>query len=469
MFDKSITRRDVVSAGLVMVSAAIVGSGFGAFIGARHMSAAEEPHQGQAAYEQVDSASVDAGVYEVRELSVESDAGHIYGEAYVPATTVDAAASLDVGEADEANAAAFQRFPLVIISHGLGNTHTSGASYAQLLAQNGYAAYVFDFRGGSVGGNQSDGDSTSMSVMTEADDLEAVIAAAQSWDFVDTSNIVLMGGSQGGMVTAVVAARNPQAAKAVILLYPALSIVDDTHARFTSLDDIPQEYSLFGWLTVGRNYSADIWDYDVYNEIGNYTGPVLIVHGANDSIVDISYSEQTTQTYADAELHEIEGAGHGFTGSAFGEACGYILDFLAVHVGTSDTDVSASTGDATGTAITVTIDGVAYPAHLNDTAAAAALIAQLPLTLSYRTFAAGFDEKIGDLPGALDLGDDVYANDPNPGDIAYWSPQPRVVLYYGDVGSYNGINVIGSFDDVATATAAIEAHTEDFEATIALV
>lgn len=464
MFDKSITRRDVVSAGLVTAVAAIAGSGFWAFMGSRRISAAEEPHKGQAAYEQIDSTSADAGSYEVRELPVESDAGHIYGEAYVPVTAVDAAASLDAGEVN----AASQRFPLVIISHGLGNTHTSGASYAQLLAQNGYAAYVFDFRGGSVSGNQSDGDSTSMSVMTEADDLEAVIAAAQSWDFVDTSNIVLMGGSQGGMVTAVVAARNPQAAKAVILLYPALSIVDDTHARFTSLDDIPQEYSLFGWLTVGRNYSADIWDYDVYNEIGNYTGPVLIVHGANDSIVDISYSEQAAQTYADAELHEIEGAGHGFTGSAFDEACGYILDFLAVHVGTSDTDASTSTGDATGTAITVTIDGVAYPAHLNDTAAAAALIAQLPLTLTYRTFAAGFDEKISDLPSAFDLGDDAYANDPNPGDIAYWSPQPRVVLYFGDVGSYNGINVIGRFDDVATATAAIEAHTEDFEATIAL-
>ena len=42
------------------------------------------------------------------------------------------------------------KFPLVIFSHELGNNHESGIRYAERLAENGFAAYVFDFCGGSV-------------------------------------------------------------------------------------------------------------------------------------------------------------------------------------------------------------------------------------------------------------------------------------------------------------------------------
>lgn len=259
-----------------------------------------------------ETAQSDEGAsYSTREIWVENDGQRIYGVAYIPDGVSQA--------------------PLVILSHGLGATHTMMVPYAQELAEHGYAAYAFDFRGGATSGSQSDGDTTSMSVMTEASDLEAVAAAAQSWDFVDTSRIVLAGGSQGGMVSAVIAARNPSLARALILLYPALSIVDDVHAAFATEDDIPETYSLFGWMTVGRNYATDVWDYDVYGEIGKYTGPVLIVHGDRDNIVDVSYSQRAAEVYQDCELDIIPGAGHGFTGDAYDQSVQYALDFLATH------------------------------------------------------------------------------------------------------------------------------------------
>ena len=49
----------------------------------------------------------------------------------------------------------------------------------------------------------SDGSTTQMSVMTEVSDLEAVLAAAKSWDFVDADRIILNGFSQGGIVSAI--------------------------------------------------------------------------------------------------------------------------------------------------------------------------------------------------------------------------------------------------------------------------
>ena len=66
------------------------------------------------------------------------------------------------------------KFPLVIFSHELGNNHEAGIRYAERLAENGYAAYVFDFCGGSTAGkvNRSDGSNYEMSVMTEASTTE---------------------------------------------------------------------------------------------------------------------------------------------------------------------------------------------------------------------------------------------------------------------------------------------------------
>lgn len=266
---------------------------------------------GQAA---VQKAAPDEGAScTTQDIWVDASGGRIYGKAYLP---------------DSASPA-----PLVILSHGFGGTHADMAPYAQRLAEHGYAAYTFDFRGGSES-SQSDGETTDMSVMTEAQDLEAVIEAARTWDFADASRIVLAGGSQGGMVSAVVAARHPEIPQALVLFYPAFSIVDDVHAAFPAEDAIPETYSpLAGWMTVGRRYATDVWDYDVFSEIGAYTGPVLIVHGDADTVVDLSYSQRAADVYADAELEVIPGAGHGFTGDALEEAEGYALSFLDEHVG----------------------------------------------------------------------------------------------------------------------------------------
>ena len=247
--------------------------------------------------------------YTTREVWVENDGARIYGVAYLP-------------KADEPA-------PLVVFAHELGVDHSSGMKYAKALAAHGYAAYTFDFRGGTVGDNRSDGSTTEMSVMTEADDLAAVVAAARSWDFVDATRIAVLGGSQGGCASAVFAAAHPDAIDGLMLLYPAFSIYDDVHATFASKDDLPETYGLFGgWMTVGRIYAEDMWDYDPLERIGAFPGRVLIVHGDADRTVDLSYSERAAHAYACAELCVIQGAGHGFGGDAFKEACGYVLDYL---------------------------------------------------------------------------------------------------------------------------------------------
>lgn len=244
--------------------------------------------------------------YEERDIQVMNQGQRIYGIAYIPNT----------GE---------EKVPVVISSHGLGGSYRSNLAYAEQLALHGIATYCFDFRGG--GGSMSDGRSTEMSVMTEVSDVEAVLNDIKNWNFVDQDRVVLLGTSQGGIVSAIVAARHTEQVAGEILLYPAFVIHDDIHKRFNSLQDVPETYQ-FNWITAGRPYAADMWDYDVYDEIGNYTDKVLLIHGNEDGIVPTSYSDRAADVYPDVEYYVIDGAGHGFSGNAFDEAVNHIFNYL---------------------------------------------------------------------------------------------------------------------------------------------
>lgn len=118
-------------------------------------------------------------------------------------------------------------------------------------------------------------------------------------------------------------------------------------------------------------------------------------------------------------------------------------------------------------AVVINIDGVDYRATLLDTSATRSLLAELPLEVTFRDYAAGFDEKIADLNKALDYGSDQYDHDPKALDIAYWSPDERLVFYYGDVGTYSGIHIIGNFDS-EEALEAIENLNEDSKVRVRL-
>ena len=248
--------------------------------------------------------------YEIKEIYCHSEDKELYGKAYIP----------DTGK----------KSPLVIFSHGLGDSHDSGEKYGELLAKLGYSVYMYDFVGGTVGGNKSTkADTTEMSVMTEADDLETVLNECVSWDFVDKDNIFLSGESQGGAVSAVVAAEDPGMIRGMILIYPAFCIPENVHDIANDIEDLPEQFDMFGgWITLGRIYAEDVWDYDFYENLENYDGEVLIIHGDNDDIVDISFSDRASDVLKNCEYHVIEGAGHGFSKNEFDEASDYIAGFL---------------------------------------------------------------------------------------------------------------------------------------------
>lgn len=209
-----------------------------------------------------------------------------------------------------------ENLPVVIVCHGFMAFQDTVRHYVKALARMGYCAYCFDFCGGSAGGKgKSDGATTDMSVLTEVRDLEAVIGYVQSLPYTG-GELLLMGCSQGGFVSALTAAKHPQLVSRLVLFYPALCIPDDARAgnmMFAKFDpaNIPERIRC-GPMLLGRCYAADVIDMDPIAEIASYRGPVLILHGTRDSIVNPDYSRQAQRAYPNAKLHLIENGAHGF-------------------------------------------------------------------------------------------------------------------------------------------------------------
>ena len=115
------------------------------------------------------------------------------------------------------------------------------------------------------------------------------------------------------------------------------------------------------------------------------------------------------------------------------------------------------------TPIVLEIDGREIAGEIDDSATAASLAAQLPLTLTFVDH--GGQEKYAELPEALDLTGAPSTSRAEPLQIGYYSPDQRLILYYTQVGNFPGIVPIGTYAD----TAALQDQDGQFTATIRAV
>lgn len=236
--------------------------------------------------------------------------------------------------------------PIAIVCHGFMAWQDSVKHYAAFLAEMGYAAFTFDFCGGSAMCGKSDGKTTEMSVLTETKDLEAVIEYVRNLSYTDSEKILLMGCSQGGFVSALVAAKNNFPIEKLVLFYPALCIPDDARAgkmmiaRFDP-QNVPDTFRC-GLMKLGRCYAMDVMQMDAFAEIKNYAGRVCIVHGTKDKIVDVSYANRAAEAYKSTmpigmqeskrvQLHFIDGGGHMFSKKHDVIAMKLLKEFAAKH------------------------------------------------------------------------------------------------------------------------------------------
>ena len=181
--------------------------------------------------------------------------------------------------------------PIAIVSHGFMAFQDTVRQYAKAMAEMGYVSYCFDFCGGCVIKGKSDGSISKL-----------------------------------------------------VLFYPALCIPDDARAgkmMFAKFDpDHIPDIIHCGPMKLGKCYVKDVIGIDPYQEIRDFSGDVLIVHGTKDKIVNMEYSKRAYELYLEnkgkkdeprvVSFFPLDGGRHGFSKRHDRVAIEHLKQFLAV-------------------------------------------------------------------------------------------------------------------------------------------
>ncbi|MFC6067405.1 cyclophilin-like fold protein [Streptomyces ochraceiscleroticus] len=127
----------------------------------------------------------------------------------------------------------------------------------------------------------------------------------------------------------------------------------------------------------------------------------------------------------------------------------------------ASSSISPSADEQEGTPIRIRIGDQTLDATVWDNPTGRALLERLPLTLSFEDL--NGEEKVGHLDRELTMDGMPDGDDPQVGDLGYYAPWGNVVLYYGDVGRWDGIARIGHIHGNLSA---ISDQTGDFTATL---
>ncbi len=203
---------------------------------------------------------------------------------------------------------------VIILSHEFGMNMLSTARYAKKLCKAGFDTYIFDFLGSGAGKSKGR-KSTEMSVLTECEDLSRVLDYVKEQE--PNRKIILGGCSQGGFVSALLAAKRNHDVEKLFLLYPAFCIPDDARrgciiGKKIDTENIPEKFTALGYVRLGKKYVEEAKMLEPWGEIAGFDKPVLILHGDKDDIVPLSYSQKTKEIYPNARLSVYNGARHVF-------------------------------------------------------------------------------------------------------------------------------------------------------------
>ncbi len=206
-----------------------------------------------------------------------------------------------------------EKSPAVIISHGFMSNKEDYlvTELSRKLRSYGFTVVTFDFNGHG----HSDGRFQDMTVLSEVEDLKAVISYTKSLP--GTGCINLAGHSQGGVVTALTAGELGDMINSIALLAPAAVLVDDSRrgnimgSTFSPADP-PSFITVYGFK-VGREYILEAQNLKIYETASAYKGRACIIHGSRDTLVPPSYGEKFQQIFKGSEFHLLHGENHGFT------------------------------------------------------------------------------------------------------------------------------------------------------------
>lgn len=206
-----------------------------------------------------------------------------------------------------------EKFPLIIVSHGFYASHELMKDTSMRLAENGYMTYCFDYRGCSYS-RKSGGKLEESSIQTEIGDLTAVISYFEQREDVDTAHMYLAGQSMGGVVSALTAASHQEQIRGLILMCPAMNMKHTCSQYFQGVEKIPDIVENFigiPGLNLGKIFFDDLSAVD-FDDMFRYGKPVFLLHGTEDEMVPLSYSEELAKQFRKVRFVQVPEAKHNF-------------------------------------------------------------------------------------------------------------------------------------------------------------
>lgn len=207
-------------------------------------------------------------------------------------------------------------FPTAILFHGFGASHMEFSSafvaLARRLAAVGVASIAYD----RAGHGESDGEFYDTSVSLDVRHAHQALATIAGLDTVDSDNLHLVGMSLGAVIASVLAAETELPLRSLTMWSTAAVFADEIRGgtlQGRSLDALDTDgYFDFLGMRLGPAMRDDAVSFDVYGRASGYTGPVRLLHGAED-FVPVAYAERYLEIYGDqADLIVVDGADHGW-------------------------------------------------------------------------------------------------------------------------------------------------------------
>ncbi len=220
-------------------------------------------------------------------------------------------------------------YPTVCICHGIPakSPEPSESGYpllAEKICRQGFAAFIFNFRGtGASGGN--------LDMLGWTRDLKTVIDYLCALPEVDGSRLSLLGFSGGAAVSIYVASQDKRVSSVVTCACPAeftfVTNVDEPQSvidHFRSIGTIRDE---------GFPQSAEEWlnNFRLVSPIRYVAGiaprPLLLVHGSQDKVVEVSHAYKLYDSAGEPkQIIIVDGAEHGLRQND--RAMAIVMDWL---------------------------------------------------------------------------------------------------------------------------------------------
>jgi len=221
-----------------------------------------------------------------------------------------------------------KKVPVVVNIHGFGGNKCGHKNLhvqmARALEKAGIACVRFDM----YGNGESDGEFSDMTFTSLLNDTEDIWNWVKTQDWADESQLILSGQSMGGYVAAS-AAPGIQPAK-LILQCPGAGMWNGALERVLAMEEKGIFSADIEGLCFSTAFNKDLHQYEPFSTAKGYEGPVLLIRGTEDQLVDTATCQRYVEVYGDACTYiELEGGNHNFSSIPVRKKLfGAIVDFI---------------------------------------------------------------------------------------------------------------------------------------------